>query len=407
MKICFIWFLNLMLIFSFGCVHFSHAASTSEKATASSAATSAIVVKKPLEKTITDYFDNDFREVCKNLTDPNTLAILMPASLKACDVSLDASKGLPLSEALNRICSQCGFYWDFDPNTNVIWIDVPGGRLDKTEVIQTNRPPEQIYFPTALEKFVTRDKNFAISVTAPVKIIDQVKNFLAIADKPQRKIRVSALVVDLTEEGGKRYGLKGAGSIDLQGAGVWNVVKGSRPAASWQENASANNTFSLRMEDGNAIVHATPEIVTLDGEKAEIKVGDMTYYLLTGDIANANYVFQQRFELVKAEIHLIITAYLMLTGDIRLSIDILVEIPGKDGTLPKLTSRQVINTVIVKDGETLHVGGLLTSIQKETKSKIPILGSIPGLGKLFFSDMEKVGKTFNLSIFITPTILPD
>ncbi|MFH0856287.1 MAG: hypothetical protein V1860_00115 [bacterium] len=133
--------------------------------------------------------DEDIRNFPEHIADPSAPRILMPSSLKACNVSLDASKGIPLPDALRIICDECGIWWDIlDPSKKEVWLDVAGGKIDRTEVIQTNRPPKDLIFPAYLEKFINRDpKLFKISVTAPLGIIDQVKNFLAKADIRQKK----------------------------------------------------------------------------------------------------------------------------------------------------------------------------------------------------------------------------
>ena len=72
-----------------------------------------------------------------------------------------------------------------------------------------------------------------------------------------------------------------------------------------------------------------------------------------------------------------------------------------------ITSNRSINTtVIVQDGATLVLGGLIQDQVTETQSRVPLLGRIPLLGALFRSDSTKKNKT-NLMVFIKPTILRD
>ncbi|MBI3074167.1 MAG: type II secretion system secretin GspD [Deltaproteobacteria bacterium] len=71
---------------------------------------------------------------------------------------------------------------------------------------------------------------------------------------------------------------------------------------------------------------------------------------------------------------------------------------------PKTTKRTVKTTVIVKDGSTIVVGGLMKNIVSEGSSKIPILGDIPVLGFFFRKKNNRMAKT-NLLIFLTPHII--
>lgn len=78
-----------------------------------------------------------------------------------------------------------------------------------------------------------------------------------------------------------------------------------------------------------------------------------------------------------------------------------VELPT---VLPKFTVRQLVTTVNVWDGQTVVLGGLITSSVQSTKDSVPVVGDIPLLGRLFQSE-SKVTKKDNLMIFVTSTIV--
>jgi general secretion pathway protein D len=72
--------------------------------------------------------------------------------------------------------------------------------------------------------------------------------------------------------------------------------------------------------------------------------------------------------------------------------------------LPDFTVRQVITSVNVWDNQTVVIGGLITSQVVSTKDKVPILGDIPLMGRLFQSQSKSATKK-NLMIFVTATIV--
>jgi general secretion pathway protein D len=72
--------------------------------------------------------------------------------------------------------------------------------------------------------------------------------------------------------------------------------------------------------------------------------------------------------------------------------------------LPKFTVRQLVTTVNVWDNQTVVLGGLITSSVNSTKDKVPIVGDLPLLGRLFQS-ASKVTDKKNLMIFVTATIV--
>src|SRR5215469_1401790 len=78
-----------------------------------------------------------------------------------------------------------------------------------------------------------------------------------------------------------------------------------------------------------------------------------------------------------------------------------VELPT---VLPKFTVRQLVTTVNVWDGQTVVLGGLITSTVNSTKDKVPIIGDLPLFGR-FFQSQSKVTDKKNLMIFVTATIV--
>jgi len=79
-------------------------------------------------------------------------------------------------------------------------------------------------------------------------------------------------------------------------------------------------------------------------------------------------------------------------------------LPVQDTPLPRFRVRQVATTAIVWDGQTVVLGGLIAETGKKTREKVPVLGDIPFLGRLFRSEAADSTKK-NLMIFVTPTII--
>jgi general secretion pathway protein D len=72
--------------------------------------------------------------------------------------------------------------------------------------------------------------------------------------------------------------------------------------------------------------------------------------------------------------------------------------------LPRLRTRQVLTSVVVWDGQTVVLGGLISEDVAKHKDKVPVLGDIPFLGRFFRSESNFTEKK-NLAIFVTPTIV--
>ena len=72
--------------------------------------------------------------------------------------------------------------------------------------------------------------------------------------------------------------------------------------------------------------------------------------------------------------------------------------------LPRTRVRQVVTSVVVWDGQTVMLGGLISDQVVNSRQKVPFLGDLPVLGKLFRSESKSTSKK-NLYIFVTATII--
>jgi len=101
-----------------------------------------------------------------------------------------------------------------------------------------------------------------------------------------------------------------------------------------------------------------------------------------------------------------------ITPDNRIILDLNVKkdsvgqviVGGAGQQVPSIDTREITTSVIVNDGQTVVLGGILETERRETEKKVPYLGDMPYLGRLF----KTTGKTNNkdeLLIFVTPKIL--
>jgi len=154
---------------------------------------------------------------------------------------------------------------------------------------------------------------------------------------------------------------------------------------------------------------SNPRITTMDNTAAKIHVGT--------DWPIASYTYNEqtdRFVITGWEyksygILLEVTPTINKNGYVTLKIhpeisDKQEEIDFQGASVPVLTTQTTEATVMVKDGETLAVGGLLKTKKVMTKTKVPFLGDIPIIGFLFSHKSETTNKT-DLLIFITPHII--
>jgi len=164
----------------------------------------------------------------------------------------------------------------------------------------------------------------------------------------------------------------------------------------------------------NANILSTPSLLTLDNQQAYITVGQNVPFVTgsftnTGGVANPVNPFQT---IERQNVGITLTVTPRVNDGDSVVLDIEQEVSSLTGGLSVgasdlITNERKIQTrVLVGDGRTVVLGGLMTDDVQEGTQRIPLLGDIPFLGRLFRSDSVAVTKT-NLLIFIKPTIIRD
>ena len=171
----------------------------------------------------------------------------------------------------------------------------------------------------------------------------------------------------------------------------------------------------LRALEGAADTNiiSTPSIVTTDNEEASLNVGQEVPFV-TGSYSNTGTTggAVNPFQTINREqvgVKLTITPQINEGDSLLLKINQEISniAQSAEGAVDLITNERIIETtVIVDDGQILVLGGLLEDVLRESDQRVPILGSIPGLGALFRTRATDKVKT-NLMVFIRPKILRD
>jgi general secretion pathway protein D len=159
-------------------------------------------------------------------------------------------------------------------------------------------------------------------------------------------------------------------------------------------------------KDSDVSILSTPQLLTLNNEDAEINVGKNVPYITRSDTsATATQVFGQSYEYKDVGISLKITPNINEDQFVRLKIDQQVtKLTGEQTSTPTTLKRTAKTTVVIKDKETVVIGGLIDDSTSIDTQQIPCLGDIPLVGWLFKTRGSGREKS-NLFIFITPHIV--
>ena len=161
--------------------------------------------------------------------------------------------------------------------------------------------------------------------------------------------------------------------------------------------------------DDDFRILSTPQVLTTDNEEARITVGENRPYQTRATTDTSGGTFES-FEYRDVGKILKITPHVTEGRFVRMNLSL--EVTNIDRlstaltstTLPVTQKRTIDTTVIVKDNQTVVIGGLIDESTSLNQTKVPVLGDIPILGWLFRSTKEEHQKT-NLYIFLTPRVI--
>ncbi|VAX37701.1 hypothetical protein MNBD_UNCLBAC01-157 [hydrothermal vent metagenome] len=155
---------------------------------------------------------------------------------------------------------------------------------------------------------------------------------------------------------------------------------------------------------------SNPKVITLDNQTAVINIGEERRFVTSVTSNTQTGQTQSATEKRKIGINFSVTPHVNNAGFVTLDVEPEVsEDTGKvdtvDGNaIPIIGIKTVKTSVMVKNGETLIIAGLIKSKEIETKKRVPFIGDIPVFGSLFRKSEKSIEKT-DLLIFITPHII--
>lgn len=285
----------------------------------------------------------------------------------------------------------------------------------KADIVPTLLPPS---IPSSNVK-VIKEQN-ALLVMGTEDMMDRTADFLQTIDVVSPQVMIEALIVELSKSATREISLKGGyfnpDSVQTFFPAYSNWVTGGEINDALDKIAEQLRTGTLgklpadfmvslsALESaGKARVRAKPRIATLNGNAASINVTTTGYYQTT--TTNQQGFTITQLHSIQAGISLKITPWVSASGEITTEIqqEVSNSVPGAQ-QLPEVSSRSANTTIRLRDGETIIIGGLIQSSKSESRDKIPILGDIPFLGRLF-SDTSEMNKETELIIYITPHIL--
>jgi type IV pilus secretin PilQ/predicted competence protein len=275
--------------------------------------------------------------------------------------------------------------------------------------------------------------------------IEEIQALIKKLDTPTPQVLIEARIVQAVTTFARSLGVQWGGGFNQTGDTAWGLTGHSPFAtAGWGFTPSATGTstnlimpsnfvvnfpastantpvggagisfgkitgnlvnLDLRIQlgetDGQTKVIARPKLATLTNTPAHIKQGELIPYETTSQAGT-------QVQFIDAVLLLEVTPQVTPDGSIKMTVKVTRDARGTFRTqvnqVPSIDKREAKTEVLVKDGETLVIGGIYESENIETQQGIPWLMKIPVLGWLF-KNKETVNTKKELLIFITPTLL--
>ncbi|MEN2508912.1 type IV pilus secretin PilQ [Stutzerimonas stutzeri] len=265
--------------------------------------------------------------------------------------------------------------------------------------------------------------------------LDELRRIVAQLDIPVRQVMIEARIVEANVDYDKSLGVKWGGNVNLndnwraygrgeglkleEGGDEGDTVKapfnlpfvdlGATGATSGiglgfvSNNAILDLQLSAMEKTGNGEVVSQPKVVTADKETAKILKGAEVPYQEASSSGATSTSFKE------AALSLEVTP--QITPDNRIIMEVKVTKDEPDfsqaastGGVPSIRKNEVNAKVLVTDGETIVIGGVFSNTQSKSVDKVPFLGDLPFVGRVFRRDLVQDRKS-ELLVFITPRIM--
>ena len=312
--------------------------------------------------------------------------------------------------------------------------DTPGAG---GEGVPTEGAPKQMAVSASGIRMESEEGTNAVVMVGPDSEIAAYRTIVEQLDIRRAQVVVEAIIAEVSDTRAQELGVQWLFLGDSFGGGAVNFTNGGTSIAGLAGAAASGDTAGLgkllanvpgatagfgKLNGGGlnflALLNAlksesgfnllsTPTLLTLDNAEASILVGQEVPFV-TGSVTQNNTNPYQTIERKEVGIKLRIKPQINIDNTVRL--DIVQEVSSiaeSTGASDVITNKREIKTkVMVEDNGLVVLGGLIGDEAKNSDQRVPWLGDIPGIGRLFRSNASQRTKQ-NLMVFIRPRIMRD
>ena len=287
---------------------------------------------------------------------------------------------------------------------------IPGQQSGGTDAVASFTQALQVVTPDV--RVVQLPTPGQIALVGPPASVRTAREFIDKVDVVAPLVVLDTEVLEVDETVAKNLGLQlGTAAISTTFSEVQPLPNpDGTPTRIGQFQALTRTPISftaqlnLLVQTGKGRVLADPRITTLSGRTASIRAGD-TISILTTTAGNAGTIATTQVQSFQTGVTLDITPSVTPDGGITVVLHPVVNsLIGTNAGVPEISTRDTQTTVHLQDDETLVIGGLIQENDTRTTTKVPFLGDLPLVGRVFRNENLQ-GQRNELIIVVTPHIV--
>jgi type IV pilus assembly protein PilQ len=267
-----------------------------------------------------------------------------------------------------------------------------------------------------LTKFIKVDKggNRLVCFTSP-RIINEIERIVKSIDQPHILVMLDTRIIEVSVDKMKTYGLNWSSLLPLHmgiAHAAVSIERGYNREDLSLQPFTLSTTLDMMVTNNDARILMNSKITTTNNREASLHIGDVIpYQIQSYNMAGiGGGGGNQQIQKENVGVLLTMTPHVNEKNQVTLQLEPevsnIVGWVGTNADMPQTRVRKAKTTVRVQDGQTIFLAGLLDEEKTTGISKVPILGDIPLLGKLFQHKTDIISKK-NLILEVTPKILND
>ena len=268
-------------------------------------------------------------------------------------------------------------------------------------------------------RFVPEPRTKSILVLSPPEFMEKIKKLIDQLDVPGKQVMIKAIIVEVDHSNMTSLGIElspsssaglAFGNYDENTAAILNQLQYMETHGAWTFTASTDVTAMIDFltKKTHAKVLNQQTLWTEDNEEASFFKGDKVAFLTSVQAATGVAGATQNIEFSRVGMTLAVRPSITPYNDVDMIINIIISqlTTEEENGQPVRTEMETKTNMIVEDGQTIMLGGILFQQDRTINRGVPLISDIPLLG-LLFSHTDVIAANNEMLVFITPYVIDE